>query len=111
MGFAATAADGVLAARLAAQGFTSPSGTLEWVASKMRPTKADLAVDLEQSRYRLPRVAFRRFAIQIELQAAAEAGSTLSTKINGRIQDIRSVTVETYPRLIECVADAAKFQS
>jgi 2-methylcitrate dehydratase len=89
MGLAATAADGVFAARLAAQGFTGPSGTLEWVASKMKPTKTDLAVDLEQTRYRLPRVAFKRFPIQIELQAAAEAGSTLSTKIKGRMQDIR----------------------
>jgi 2-methylcitrate dehydratase len=32
MGLAATAADGVFATRLAAQGFTGPSGTLEWRA-------------------------------------------------------------------------------
>jgi 2-methylcitrate dehydratase len=39
MGLAATAADGVFATRLAAQGFTGPSGTLEWLASKMKSAK------------------------------------------------------------------------
>ncbi|MET4115881.1 2-methylcitrate dehydratase PrpD [Bradyrhizobium sp. JR1.5] len=88
MGLAATAADGVFAARLAAQGFTGPSGTLEWLTSKMKPVKEGLAVDLELARYRLPEVAFKRFPIQIELQAVAEAGASLSSKVRDRIQDI-----------------------
>jgi 2-methylcitrate dehydratase len=110
MGLAATAADGVFATRLAAQGFTGPSGTLEWLASKMKPLKEGFAVDLELARYRLPRVAFKRFPIQIELQAVAEAGSSLSAKIKDRTQDIRAITVETYPGIIERVADSAKFR-
>ncbi|MGY3691803.1 2-methylcitrate dehydratase [Bradyrhizobium sp. USDA 3240] len=110
MGLAATAADGVFATRLAAQGFTGPSGTLEWLASKMKPAKEGFAVDLELARYRLPRVAFKRFPIQIELQAVAEAGASLSARIKGRAQDIRAITVETYPGIIERVADAAKFR-
>ncbi|MCG2632561.1 MmgE/PrpD family protein [Bradyrhizobium sp. WYCCWR 13023] len=110
MGLAATAIDGVFATRLAAQGFTGPSGTLEWLASKMKPAKESLAVDLEVARYRLPRVAFKRFPVQIELQAVAEAGAILSAKINGRTQDIRTITVETYPGIIERVADPAKFR-
>jgi 2-methylcitrate dehydratase len=110
MGLAATAADGVFATRLAAQGFTGPSGTLEWLASKMKPTKEGFAVDLEPARYRLPRVAFKRFPVQIELQAVAEAGASLSSKVKGRAQDIRAITVETYPGIIERVADAAKFR-
>jgi 2-methylcitrate dehydratase len=109
MGLAATAADGVFATRLAAQGFTGPSGTLEWLASKMKPVKEGFAVDLEIARYRLPRVAFKRFPIQIELQAVAEAGASLSAKIRGRTQDIRAISVETYPGIIERVADPAKF--
>jgi 2-methylcitrate dehydratase len=108
MGLAATAADGVFATRLAAQGFTGPSGTLEWLASKMKPVKEGFAVDLDLARYRLPRVAFKRFPIQIELQAVAEAGASLSGKIKGRAQDIRAITVETYPGIIERVADPAK---
>jgi 2-methylcitrate dehydratase len=110
MGLAATAADSVFATRLAAQGFTGPSGTLEWLASKMKPAKESFVVDLELARYRLPRVAFKRFPIQIELQAVAEAGASLSAKIKGRAQDIRAITVETYPGIIERVADAAKFR-
>jgi 2-methylcitrate dehydratase len=110
MGLAATAADGVFAARLAAQGFTGPSGTLEWLASKVKPVKEGFAVDLELARWRLPKVAFKRFPIQIELQAVAEAGSSLSAKIKGRTQEIRAITVETYPRIVERVADPAKFR-
>src|SRR3954471_15873171 len=97
MGLAATAADGVFATRLAAQGFTGPSGTLEWIGSKMKPAKADLSVDLEMARYRLPHVAFKRFPIQIELQAPAEAGCLLSSKVRDRAQIVRAITVETYP--------------
>jgi 2-methylcitrate dehydratase len=110
MGAAANAADGVFAARLAAQGFTGPSGTLEWLATKMKPAKADLSVDLALDRYRLPRVAFKRFPIQIELQAVAEAGSTLSPKLKGRVQDIREIRVESYPVIIGRVADPPKFK-
>jgi 2-methylcitrate dehydratase len=110
MGAAANAADGVFAARLAAQGFTGPSGTLEWVAAKMKPVKADLSVDLGLERYRLPRVAFKRFPIQIELQAVAEAGSSLSPKIKDRIQEIREIKVESYPVIIGRVADPPKFR-
>ena len=76
----------------------------------MKPTKEGFAVDLELARYRLPRVAFKRFPVQIELQAVAEAGASLSAKIKGRAQDIRAITVETYPGIIERVADAAKFR-
>ena len=110
MGLAATAADGVFATRLAAQGFTGPSGTLEWLASKMKPAREGFAVDLDLARYRLPRVAFKRFPIQIELQAVAEAGALLSANMKGRAQDIRAITVETYPGIIERVADPAKFR-
>ncbi|MBR0937751.1 MmgE/PrpD family protein [Bradyrhizobium jicamae] len=110
MGLAATAIDGVFATRLAAQGFTGPSGTLEWLASKMKPAKEGFAVDLELARYRLPRVAFKRFPVQIELQAVVEAGASLSRRIEGRTQEIRSITVETYPGIIQRVADPAKFR-
>jgi 2-methylcitrate dehydratase len=67
-------------------------------------------VDLELERYRLPRVAFKRFPIQIELQAVAEAGSSLSPKIKDRIQAIREIKVESYPVIIGRVADPPKFQ-
>src|SRR4029078_8665120 len=37
-------------------------------------------------------------------------GAALSAKIKGRGQDIRAITVETYPGIIERVADPAKFR-
>jgi 2-methylcitrate dehydratase len=76
----------------------------------MKPIKEGFAVDLELARYRLPRVAFKRFPIQIELQAVAEAGASLSAKIRDRVQNIRAITVETYPGIIERVADPTKFK-
>jgi 2-methylcitrate dehydratase len=110
MGLAATAVDGVFATRLASQGFTGPSGTLEWVASRIKPEKPAMSLDLETTKYRLPRVAFKRFPIQIELQAVAEIGATLSAQIKGGPDTIRAITVETYPGIIQRVADPAKFQ-
>jgi 2-methylcitrate dehydratase len=110
MGLAATAVDGVFATRLAAQGFTGPSGTLEWFSTKMSPQKSNISVDLEQARYRLPHVAIKRFPIQIELQAVTEAGTKLHPMIKDRMQEIQAITVETYPGIIARVADAAKFQ-
>ena len=110
MGLSMTAADAVLATRLAAEGFTGPQGTLEWMATKMKPIKADFSLDLDPSNYRMTRAAFKRFPIQIELQAVAEVGSKLSPQVKGRMQGIREIKVETYPGIIERVADAAKFR-
>jgi 2-methylcitrate dehydratase len=109
MGFAATAVDAIFATRLAANGFTGPTGTLEWFASRANPAQMAIAVDLEPGRYRLPKVAFKRFPIQIELAAVAEAGSLLAPRVRGRTAEIRTISVETYPGIIERVADAAKF--
>lgn len=110
MGLAATAVDGVFVTRLAANGFTGPSGTLEWFATRMKPAKPDFALDLERTHYRLPRVAFKRFPIQIELQAVAEIGAAIAPKLKGRTGEIRSIVVETYPGVIERVADPEKFK-
>lgn len=110
MGLAATAVDGIFATRLAAKGFTGPSGTLEWFAAKSAPRLAEISVDLDTVRYRLPRVAFKRYPVQIELAAVAEAGSLLSERVKGRAGAIREIVVETYPGIIERVADAPKFR-
>ncbi len=109
MGFAATAADAIFATRLAANGFTGPTGTLEWFAARANPAQMSIAVDLEPGRYRLSKVAFKRYPIQIELAAVAEAGSLLAPRVRGRTAEIRTISVETYPGIIERVADAAKF--
>jgi 2-methylcitrate dehydratase len=109
MGLAGLATDGIFATRLAAQGFTGPQDTLDWVVAKMKPAISSLPVDLAPERPRLPRVAFKRFPIQIELAAPAEAGALLSARVKGRVPDIREIVVQTYPGIIERVADAPKF--
>ncbi len=110
MGLAATAADGIFLTRLAAQGFTGTAETLKWFAAKVKPSNADLSVDLDHARYRLPRLASKRFHIQIELVAVAEAGSILAPQVAGRAQDIQKIVVQTYPGIIDRMADPAKFR-
>lgn len=110
MGFAASALDAILVTRLAANGFTGPTGTLEWFAARANTPQASIEVDLEPTRMRLLKVALKRFPIQIELAAVAEAGIKLSSRLRGRASDIRAIRVETYPGIIERVADASKFR-
>jgi 2-methylcitrate dehydratase len=110
MGFAGAALDALFATRLAANGFTGPTGTLEWFATRANPAQTAVVVDLDPANYRLPKVAFKRFPIQIELAAVAEAGTKLSSRVRGRSSDVRSITVDTYPGIIQRVADPAKFQ-
>ena len=109
MGFAGTAVEALFATRLAANGFTGPTGTLEWFAARAKPAQTAVVVDLDPGNYRLPKVAFKRFPIQIELAAVAEAGSLLASRVRGRAAEIRAIAVETYPGIIERVADAVKF--
>lgn len=110
MGFSAGAVDALLVTRLAANGFTGPSGTLEWFAARANPAQTVATVDLDLGSYRLSKVAFKRFPIQIELAAVAEAGSKLSASVRSRGVAIRAIRVETYPGIIERVADADKFK-
>ncbi|TNY08258.1 hypothetical protein EW662_23405, partial [Escherichia coli] len=46
----------------------------------------------------------------MELAAVAEAGSKLSASVRSRGAAIRAIRVETYPGIIERVADADKFR-
>jgi 2-methylcitrate dehydratase len=110
MGFAGTAVDAIFATRLAANGFTGPTGTLAWFAARANPAQTDVAVDLDPASYRLPKVAFKRFPIQIELAAIVEAGTKLSPRVRDRASHIQSIAVGTYPGIIDRVADSPKFQ-
>lgn len=76
----------------------------------MQPAKADLAVHFAATGYRLPRVAFKGFPMQIELLAVAEAGCSLCSRIKGRVRDIRTINVETYPGVIERAACPEKYR-
>jgi 2-methylcitrate dehydratase len=109
LGHAFCGMDGFVAARLAAEGFTGPSGTLDWVATRIQPAQERLDIDLDPRRFRLPMVGLKRFPLQFEIQAPVEAGVNLHRSLKASLGDIREVVVETYPDTIERVAGPGRY--
>jgi 2-methylcitrate dehydratase len=109
LGHAFCGMDGFVAARLAAEGFTGPSGTLDWVATRIQPAQDRLDIDLDPQRFRLPMVGLKRFPLQFEIQAPVEAGVNLHRSLKPSLGDIREVVVETYPDTIERVAGPGRY--
>jgi 2-methylcitrate dehydratase len=109
LGHAFCGMDGFVAARLAAEGFTGPSGTLDWVATRIQPAQERLDIDLDPRRFRLPMVGLKRFPLQFEIQAPVEAGVNLHPLLKTSLGDIREVVVETYPDTIERVAGPGRY--
>jgi 2-methylcitrate dehydratase len=106
-----TAMDSLFATRLAAAGLTGPSRSIEWVNANVRPTQTSVSVDLDPRRYFLPKVGLKRFPLQGELQAPAEAGVNLHPRVKGQTDDIREIIVETYPATLgRGVADPEKYR-
>jgi 2-methylcitrate dehydratase len=96
-----TAMDGVFSARLASAGLTGVTQSIEWVTANVQPKEASVTVDLDPKRWTLTRVGVRRFPLQGDLQALAEAGVNLSSKIHDRINSIREINVQVYPETME----------
>ncbi|HZE46502.1 MAG TPA: MmgE/PrpD family protein, partial [Xanthobacteraceae bacterium] len=109
LGHAFCGMDGFVAARLAAEGFTGPSGTLDWVATRIQPAQDRLGIDLDPRRFRVPMVGLKRFPLQFEIQAPVEAGVNLHSSLKASLGDIREVVVETYPDTIERVAGPGRY--
>jgi 2-methylcitrate dehydratase len=109
LGHAFCGMDGFVAARLAAEGFTGPSGTLDWVATKIQPAQDRLDINLDPQRFRVPMVGLKRFPLQFEIQAPVEAGVNLHRSLKASPGDIREVVVETYPDTIERVAGPGRY--
>jgi 2-methylcitrate dehydratase len=109
LGHAYCGMDGFFAARLAAEGFTGPTGTLDWVATKIQPAQDRLDIDLDPRRFRLPMVGLKRFPLQFEIQAPVEAGVNLHPSLKASLGDIREIVVETYPDTIERVAGPGRY--
>ncbi len=108
LGHGLTSADGILAARLAAQGFTGPSGTLDWVATKLQPSQPRIALDLDPHQYRLPFVGLKRFPVQFELQGPVEGGIRLHPLVK-QGAGIDSITVRIDGSSISRVAGPEKY--
>jgi 2-methylcitrate dehydratase len=104
-----TAMDALFAMRLAAEGFTGASGALDWFAANVQPSESNVAIDLDPQHYLLEKAGLKRFPVQFEIQSVAEAGVNLHRRAGDRLGDIRQVVVETYPAIMQRVADAPKF--
>lgn len=110
MGHAWSCADGLLAARLAARGFTGPTGTLDWVAHALQPSQARLDIDLRPSAYRIPFVGVKRFPVQYEIQGAAEAAVALHRRNPGKIGRITRVEIRTTKQALARLATPDRYR-
>jgi 2-methylcitrate dehydratase len=104
-----TAMDAIFAMRLAAGGFTGSPGALDWFAANVKPSQAEISVDLDPQHYLLEKVGLKRFPVQFEIQSVAEAGVNLHRLAGDRIGRIREVVVETYPAIKARIADPPKY--
>jgi len=105
-----TAMDAVFSTRLAVAGMTGVTRGLEWMLSNIPPKQERVSVDLDPGHYQLTRVGMKRFPLQGELQAVAEAGTNLHAKVAGRIAAIQEISVQAYPgTLARGVAEPEKF--
>ena len=105
-----TAMDSLFDTRLAAGGFTGPTFAIEWLTANLQPTLSSVAIDLDPSRFELPKVGLKRFPLQGNLQSSTEAAVNLAPQVKGRIGDVREIVVETYPAVIKRgVADKEKY--
>ena len=107
--YAHNAMDGLFATRLAAAGFTGPTSPIDWFVSQVKPAQPDMKLELSTKNYRITKVGLKRFPLQFELQAIAEAGVNLHPAARSRIADIREIVVETYPITKERTADPSRY--
>jgi 2-methylcitrate dehydratase len=105
-----TAMDAIFAMRLAAEGFTGAPGSLDWFAANVKPSEADVGIDLNSERYLLEKVGLKRFPVQFEIQSVAEAGVNLHRRVGERVDRMREVVVGTYPATKDRVADPPKYK-
>ena len=105
-----TVMDAVFATRLAAAGLTGVARSLEWLAANTPPRTAVPGVDLDAGHFQLGKVGLKRFPLQGELQAVAEAGANLHAAVRGRADSITEIRVEAYPATLgRGVAEAEKY--
>jgi 2-methylcitrate dehydratase len=105
-----TVMDAVFSTRLAAAGMTGVSRGIEWLAANTGPKQANVDIDLDPQAYRLTKVGVKRFPLQGELQAVAEAGVNLHAKLQAQLAAIQAITVEAYPGTLgRGVAEPEKF--
>lgn len=96
-----TAMDGVFSTRLAVAGMTGVTGSIEWVMANIQPKETTVTVDLDAKKHLITKVGVRRFPLQGDLQALAEAGVNLHPKVKDHLDAIREIRVQVYPETME----------
>jgi 2-methylcitrate dehydratase len=109
-GYAFPSMEGVFCARLAAEGFTGPEHSVQWLFDKVQPVAEGATLDLDMERLRIGQVSLKRFAVQFELQSVVEAAIEVARAVGARKDKIAELHVGSYPRAIERGADAKKFK-
>ena len=111
IGYAWSAMSSVMAARLAAEGCTGPTGFLDWLSDRSPlQVPIDRAALDHDGTYLIERVSFKQFPVQFELQTTGEIAIRLHPRIRDSGSAIESVDIEVPPVTIGRTADPAKFE-
>jgi 2-methylcitrate dehydratase len=110
IGYPWAAMDGILATRLAQQGYTGPTGFLDWLATEgpLKGTVDADALDRAEATMMIERVSYKQFPIQFELQTPVELAIGLHDELGGA-QSVSRVEISVRPITIKRTADVAKF--
>jgi 2-methylcitrate dehydratase len=103
------ALDALFDTRLAANGFTGPADTLDYLAKHVPPVQKDLTIDFDPAHFSIAKCGFKRFPLQGQLQSVVEAAVDLAPQLKGKLDRIRSVNVGSYPYAVTNLADPAKY--
>ncbi len=110
IGYPFGAADSLMAARLAGQGFTGPLSAYEWLFEKTAGrAEAVSAFALDHESWRLEQVSLKQYPIQYALQAPVAAAARLHSDIAGRWSEISAIRSRVRHETLARAADPDKF--
>ena len=105
------ARNGLFAAMLARRGLTGPDEAFEGICgfNNQLRVKVDLPVLGGQSgTFTLLESRFKNYPCDYEAQCCVTPAMELHHVLNGRVEDIEHVEIETYTHAVECSADSAE---
>ena len=112
IGYAWAGMDAVLATRLAQQGYTGPTGFIDWLGTDgpLQDGVEPDAIDSPMEQWMIERVSYKQFPVQFELQTPVEIAIDMRDDIGAHAADIARVEVRVRPITIKRTADGAKYQ-
>jgi 2-methylcitrate dehydratase len=111
LAYALSGAEAITAARLAAQGFTGPLASFEWLFEKVAKAKPGaITLPLELADWRVERASLKRYPVQYALQGPVEAAVELHGKLTGKLDQVTAITATMRPPQLRNIADPAKFK-